>query len=187
MKAPLIKNQFNNSAGRSALDLIILIAMISAIAGFVLVNYFREHRAVIRTKTTTDFANHLQKARLDSMRRRVTDTKQMAQVKVFNRKFYSVALDGDGDGNLDAPLVLTVPAEEDVAITGPFPKTYMFDSRGLTVDWQNHPITPEPITVSNSAGVSAITFSETGNITVVAGLGPQSRSAKNESSKLTIR
>jgi hypothetical protein len=96
----------------------------------------------------------------------------MAQVKVFNRKFYSVAIDADGDGNLDAPLVLTVPAEEDVAITGPFPKLYIFDSRGLTVDSRNYPITPEPITVSNNAGASAIKFSENGNILVVAALKP---------------
>jgi hypothetical protein len=170
MKAPLIKNRFNDAAGRSVLDLLILASMILVIGGFVLFNYFREHRAIARTKTATDFATNLQKARLDSMRRKVTDISQMAQIKVFNRKFYSVAVDGDGDGNLDAPLVLTVPAEQDVAINGPFPKSYIFDARGLTVDLLNHPVAPEPITVSNGGGASAITFSENGNITVVAAL-----------------
>jgi Tfp pilus assembly protein FimT len=169
MNAPLK----SNPGGFSVLELAIAATMVAVIAGFVLVNYVQGHRAIVRTKTATDFATHLQKARLDSMRRRVTDINQMAQVKVFNRKFYSVALDGDGDGNLDAPLVLTVPAEEDVAITGPFPKMYMFDSRGLTVDSRNYPVAPEPITVSNAAGASAITFSENGNITVVAALKPK--------------
>jgi Tfp pilus assembly protein FimT len=158
--------------GFSVLELAIAAAMVAVIAGFVLVNYVQGHRAIVRTKTATDFASYLQKARLDSMRRHVTDVNQMAQVKVFNRKFYSVAIDADGDGNLDAPLVLTVPAEEDVAITGPFPKLYIFDSRGLTVDSRNYPITPEPITVSNNAGASAIKFSENGNILVVAALKP---------------
>jgi Tfp pilus assembly protein FimT len=168
MKAPLKLK----CGGFSVLELAIAAAMVAVIAGFVLANYVQGHRAIVRTKTATDFATCLQKARLDSMRRRVTDINHMAQVRVFNRKFYSVAIDGDGDGNLDAPLVLTVPAEEDVAITGPFPKTYIFNSRGLTVDSRNYPIAPEPIMVSNSAGASAIKFSENGNITVVAALKP---------------
>jgi len=35
------------------------------------------------------------------MRRNATDLNQMSQVKIFNRRFYSIAIDSDGDGNLD--------------------------------------------------------------------------------------
>lgn len=166
-------NKKVNERGVSIVEILIVIVIVTAAVGFAFVNLVQGRRAVVRTKTATDFANYLQKARIDSMRRKPTDINQMAQIKVFNRKFYSVAIDADGDGNLDAPLVLTVPAEQDVAITGPFPKTYIFDARGMTVDSINHPVVPQPITVSNGAGASAITFSENGNITVVAALKPR--------------
>jgi hypothetical protein len=91
----------------------------------------------------------------------------MAQVKIFNRKSYSLAIDADGDNQLDIPLVMNLPAEQGIEMNGPFPKTFIFDGLGQTVDSLSHRVTPEPITVSNSAGTSAIKFSETGDVIVV--------------------
>lgn len=164
MNAPL-KN--SHPRGFSLLELLIVVAMISVISGFAVLNYVQGSRAVSRTNAAVELANHLQKARNDSMRRRPKDVDQMAQVKVFNRRFYSVAVDGDGDGYLDIPLVMSFPEEQGVEIKGPFPKTFIFDSLGQTVDSQNQRISAHPVTVSNSSGASAITFSETGKVIVV--------------------
>jgi hypothetical protein len=94
----------------------------------------------------------------------------MAQVKVFNRRFYSVALDGDNDGQLDIPLVISLPEEPGVEINGPFPKTYIFDGQGQTVDSQKQRVAAQPMTVGNASGASAIKFSDDGKITIVPAL-----------------
>ena len=153
--------------GFSVTEMLLVIAMISAIAGFAVVSLFRQDRTTYRTNTAVEIAGYLQKARGDSMRRNVKNLSQMAQVKVFNRRFYSIAIDSDGDGNLDIPLVKTLPEQTGVEINGPFPKNYIFNWQGQTVDLQNNPVAPQPLTVGNSSGASAIKFADDGKIVVV--------------------
>lgn len=155
-----------NARGFSVSELLLVIAMVSVVAGFVVVSLVRGNRAASRTNAAVEIANYLQKARLDSMRRNAKDISQMAQVKIFNRKFYSIAIDGDNDGNLDVPLVKSLPEQRDLEINGPFPKTYIFNWQGQTVDSQNNRVMPQTITVGNSSG-AAITFSDGGKIVVV--------------------
>jgi len=166
MNAPFTHKQ-SDMSGVSAVEILIVIAMLCIVGGFLAMKLIRGNEATNRQSTAVDFANHLQKARLDSMRRQVKDLNQMAQVKVFNRKSYSLAIDADGDNQLDIPLVMNLPAEQGIEMNGPFPKTFIFDGLGQTVDSLSHRVTPEPITVSNSAGTSAIKFSETGDVIVV--------------------
>lgn len=169
MNAPLKKSA---DRGFSTLEVVIAIGMISVIAGFAVVSIVRGNRAASRTRTAVEIANYLQKARLDSMRRNVRDVNQMAQVKIFNRRFYSIAIDGDNDGYLDIPLVMSLPEEPGVEINGPFPKAYIFDWQGQTVDSQNYRVAPPPMTVGNGSGSSAIKFSEDGGITVAPAVTP---------------
>jgi type II secretory pathway pseudopilin PulG len=153
--------------GFSTTEILIVLAMISVVAGFIVLAFVRGNRTVDRTNTAVELATNLQKARLDSMRRNPSDVGQMAQVKVFNRRFYSVALDGDHDGQLDIPLVMSLPEEPGVEINGPFPKTYIFDGQGQTVDSQKQRVAAQPMTVGNASGASAIKFAEDGKITIV--------------------
>lgn len=153
--------------GFSVTELLLVIAMVSVIAGFAVVSMFRGNRTADRTETAVEIAKYLQRARVDSMRRHAKDVDQMAQVKVFNRKSYSMAIDADGDNQLDIPLVMNLPADKGIEMNGPFPKTFIFDGSGQTVDSLNQPVSPEPVTLSNSAGSSAIKFSETGDVVVV--------------------
>lgn len=160
--------------GFSVTELLIVLAMISVIAGFAVVSIVRGNRAAYSTSTAMEMAGYLQKARVDSMRRSAKDLSQMAQVKIFNRRFYSIAIDGDGDGNLDVPLVKSLPEQTDVEIDGPFPKTYIFDWQGQNVDLQNNRVAPLSIVVGNSSGASAIKFSGDGKVVVVPGVKPPS-------------
>jgi prepilin-type N-terminal cleavage/methylation domain-containing protein len=153
--------------GFSVTELLLVIAMVSVIAGFAAFSLFRGNHTVDRTNTAVEIARYLQRARVDSIRRRAKDVDQMAQVKVFNRRSYSLAIDADGDNQLDIPLVMNLPADKGIEMNGPFPKTFIFDGSGQTVDSLNHPVTPDPVTLSNSAGASAIKFSETGDVVVV--------------------
>ena len=175
MKAPLIPKKLKNAAGLSAFELLLVIAIVSVIAGFVVVSLVRGNRAAYRTSTAVEIATSLQKARIDSMRRNARDLNQMAQVKIFNRRFYSIAIDGDADGNLDVPLVKSLPEETEVEINGPFPKTYIFNWQGQTVDSQNNRVAPPSVFVGNSSGASAIKFNDDGKVVVVPGVKPASK------------
>lgn len=152
--------------GFSIVEFLLILAMVSVIAGYALVSYAQEQRATARTNTAMELAKCLQKARLDSMRRNAKEINQMAQVKVFNRSMYSVAVDADGDGYLDIPLVTSLETQG-VEIKGPFPKTFIFDWLGQTVDEQKRRSPPPVVTVGNRSGTSAVKFTETGDIVVV--------------------
>jgi Tfp pilus assembly protein FimT len=160
----------NNARGFSVTELLLVVGMISVIVGFVVLSLVRGNRTAYRTTAAVEIGNKLQQARLDSMRRNAQEINQMAQVKVFNRRVYSIAIDGDNDGLLDVPLVMSLPEQQGVEINGPFPKTYIFDGQGRTVDAQKKPVATQPLTVGNSGGASAINFSEDGKIVVVPAL-----------------
>lgn len=164
MNAPL-NNPSEN--GFSKVELLIVLAIVAALGGFVLFSVFRGDSKSYRTNTAVEIAGFLQKARADSMRRVATDPNKMAQVNIFNRRYYSVAFDGDGDGYLDIPLVKSLPEEGGVEINGPFPKNYIFNAQGETVDMQNQRVAAETLVVGNSDGSSAIKFSEDGQIRVM--------------------
>ena len=140
--------------------------MFVIIVGFFAVRFFRGHRNNQRTSSSLELANYLQRARLDSIKRNASDVTQMAQVKMFNRNLYSVAIDGDGDNQLDIPLILSLPEHESLQFNGPFPKTYIFNHLGQTVDEDENRVAPQPITLSNDAGMSEIKFSDSGDIVV---------------------
>ena len=158
-----------NSRGVSGIDLLIVIALVSVVVGSIVAYLVRGNRATYRTNTAVEIAGYLQKARADSMRRNAKDLKQMAQVKIFNRRFYSITIDGDGDGNLDVPLVKSLPEQADAEITGPFPKTYIFNWQGQTVNLQNNRVTPPSIVIGNASGASAIKLNDDGKVVVVPG------------------
>jgi type II secretory pathway pseudopilin PulG len=169
MRAPLTFSK-HSVRGFSIIEFLLILAMVSVIAGYAWVSYVREQRAAARANTALEIAQCLQKARIDSMRRNAKDVNQMAQVKIFNRSMYSVAIDADRDGYLDTPLVTSLE-KQGVEINGPFPKTFIFDWLGQTVDLQNHRSPPAVITVGNGSGASAVKFTETGDIVVVPAVG----------------
>jgi len=171
---PQLTSVKSTARGVSGVDLLIVIAMAAVIAGFAVFSLVRANRTTNRSNYAVDIANHLQKARQDSIRRKPTELNQMAQLKVFNRRFYSIAVDADSDGYLDVPLVISLPESTGVEIGGPFPKTYIFDSEGQTVDEKLRRVVPAAIKVGNSSGASNITFSDDGKITVAPANNPAS-------------
>jgi Tfp pilus assembly protein FimT len=166
MNAPLTQNKLGKAAGISTFEVVIVVAMVSILIGFACLQLAQANRTTYRQSTAVDFANCLQKARLDSIRRQVSDVSQMAQVKVFNRKSYSIAVDADMDGQLDIPLVMNLPTEQGIEMNGPFPKTFIFDGQGQTVDSLNHRVSPDQIILSNASGASAVRFSDSGEVIV---------------------
>ncbi|MBC8032384.1 MAG: hypothetical protein H7Z16_20035 [Pyrinomonadaceae bacterium] len=167
MNALLTHNKFNNAAGISVIELLIVVAMIFVVGGFVFFKLLRSPKLEVRANVSREVAGYLEKARSDSMRRNATEIGDMAQVKIFNGKFYSVAIDANDDGHLDIPLVMSFTADQGVEFKGPFPKTFIFDGRGQNVDVYKRPVPSQPLILSDSTGNTAVKLSETGQAVVV--------------------
>ena len=162
MTAPLTKNSLTNAHGFSVLELLIVIAMISVVTGFALIQVAQARQDMTRTNATQLLAAHLEKGRLDSVRRRPADPTAMAQVSIINAGFYSFTIDADGDGALDAPQVVSLPADSDLEFNTPYPRTIYFNWRGRTVDEDGNTADPAFITISNDYGSSQIDLSPSG-------------------------
>ncbi len=149
MKAPLTENGSRKATGFSVLELLIVVAMVSVLTGFALIQIVRAHQVMTRENTGRLFAAYLEKARLDSVRRRPTTTAQMARVSILNSTFYSVTIDANGDGTLDAPQVIILPTDANLTFDVPYPRTIYFDWRGRTVDSTGNIANPSFVKISS--------------------------------------
>jgi hypothetical protein len=153
--------------GISIIELLTLATMCTIVIGFIVMHFVRGSGSNPRTGSSTELANYLQRARHDSIKRKPTDIEQMAQVKVFNGRYYSVAIDANGDGYLDIPLVMSLPTEQRLQIQGPFPKTFIFDGFGHTVDSTKRRVPAQPVILGDDSGATAVKFSETGEVQII--------------------
>jgi len=163
VRPQLIKQHHQNDAGFSLPELLIVVAMVGILVGFALIQIVRANQQMKRANAAQQFAAYLEKARLDSLRRHPTAAAQMAQVSLINATFYSVTLDTTGDGVLDAPQVISLPANSDFQFNTPFPRTIYFNWRGRTVDAAGAPANPSFVTISSATyGSSRIDLTAAG-------------------------
>jgi Tfp pilus assembly protein FimT len=111
MKAPLTQKIQRNAAGFSVFELLIVVAMISVLTGFALIQITRARQVMTRANAARQLSAFLEKARVDSVRRRPTTNAQMAQVALLDATSYSVSIDLNGDGTLDGPQTIRLPAD----------------------------------------------------------------------------
>lgn len=120
--------------GYSVLELLIVLLMIVSVSAFSVIKVVSGKQAMHLSNTTREFAAHLEKARIDSVRRHA-GVGAMATVTVNGTTSYTVTMDFDGDGILDAGETRTITfPPSDVSFTGTLPATIRFDWRGRTVD-----------------------------------------------------
>src|SRR6185295_2956098 len=127
------KTNNHRADGFGTIDFLIVAVIILILATLVGTAVMQAQRWQAREGAAQQFASFVQRARSDSMRRRATDSRQMAQITVLNESFYSVTMDDDGDGALDIPRVVSLQGQQ-LTIDGPYPRTYLFDRSGKTVD-----------------------------------------------------
>jgi type II secretory pathway pseudopilin PulG len=158
--------EINGASGFSLVELVIVMAMILMVTGFFVVEITQARQAMTRTTAARLFATQIEKARLDSVRRHPDSPLDMAQLSIINTKFYTLAIDADGDSRLDEPRVFELASNSDLAFNGPFPRTFMFNYRGRTVDAFGNIITADLVTISNKYGTSVIRVTNTGDAIV---------------------
>lgn len=156
----------NNTRGFSVIELLIVVSVLSVVSGFALMQITRARQVMSRENAVRQLGSYLEKARVDSLRRHATASAQMAQVTIINATFYSVTIDADGNGTLDPPKVMSLPAGSSLQFNTPYPRTIYFNWRGRTVDAAGNVATPSFITISNSYGSSRIDLTTEGQPTL---------------------
>ncbi len=150
MKAPLTRKGSRNAAGFSVFELLIVVAMISVLTGFALIQITRARQVMTRANAARQLSAFLEKARVESVRRRPTTNTQMAQVSLLDATSYSVRIDLNGDGTLDAAQVIRLPADANLQFDLPYPRTIYFNWRGRTVDAAGNIANPSYIDILSS-------------------------------------
>jgi len=147
--------QIGRNAGFSVLDMLIVVVIVAIIVTYVLGQIRTIQKPLARTNAAQRLTAYIQNARSDSMRRHASEITRMAQITVVDAQAYNVSLDANGDGTLDPPIFVDLK-DQNLRIEGPFPRMYMFDAQGRTVDPSSNPISSASITVFNGSGRSVI-------------------------------
>jgi prepilin-type N-terminal cleavage/methylation domain-containing protein len=154
-----------SDAGFTVIDLLIVVAIVGVVASFALVQTTRARKNIARANEARKFAAYLDKSRLDSIRRRATDTAQMGRVTIVNSSSYSVLMDSDGDGVVDVNVV-SMPIDSNVTFNAPFPRTIFFNWRGRTVDVNGNATAPSPVSIKNTYGTNIINITGAGESSI---------------------
>jgi prepilin-type N-terminal cleavage/methylation domain-containing protein len=144
----------NSTRGFTLIELLIVITILAVVSGFALMQVSRARAVMVRENAARQLGSYLEKARVDSLRRHPTNSAQMAQVTLINATFYSVTIDADGNGTLDAPKVFSLPANSGLQFNTPYPRTIYFNWRGRTVDTAGNIASPPFITISTTSGAA---------------------------------
>ncbi len=162
-----MKKTLGDASGFSVLELMIVAVMLAVLTGFALTQIDRARQNMTRANAVRELTTNIEKTRLDSVRRHATTDAQMAQVAIINANFYSVTLDANGDGALDAPRVIGMPADSNLTIqNGTFPRTIMFNWRGRTVDSGGNTTSPESVRIGNSYGSTTVRITNGGQTAI---------------------
>ena len=167
MNAPASTEKFANARGVSILELLIVIAMVSVVTGFAVMKVAEARQDMTRENAAVQLAAYLEKARLDSIRRHPTTAAQMAQVSILDANSYSVTIDANWDGTLDAPRVISAPASSNLQFNTPYPRTIYFNWRGRTVGADGNPATPDFVSLTHGYGTSRVDLTPAGQPSLV--------------------
>ena len=145
--------------GFAMLDLLIAATIVSIVISYALTEMVHAQTAALRHRAAQEFSSYLERARNDSIRRHATDPRQMARITILTNHSYSVAIDANGDGVIDSPVMVNM-SEQKVVLGDPAPRTLMFDWLGRTVDSYLNVTQESSVTVSNNSGTSLINVSD---------------------------
>lgn len=121
--------------GVSVLELIIVVTIVGVVTAFAILRISAAQSAMRITNSAREFTSYLEKARLDSIRRRPMNVNEMASVTINSVNSYTVLIDRDGNGVLDAPRTITIANVQGARFAGvSIPTVINFNWRGRPVN-----------------------------------------------------
>src|SRR6266567_8588139 len=151
--------KISRNEGFTVLDLLIVATIVSIVISYGVTELVQAQTKALRYRATQELSSYLLQARNDSIRRHATDPRQMAKITILSNRSYSVALDANGDGVIDAPVMVNL-AQQKVTLGDPVPRTFTFDWLGRTVDPNQKVLQAQSVTISNNSGTSLINVSD---------------------------
>jgi len=121
-------------SGVSIVEMLIVLLIIAVASAWAFMRIVEAQQSARLASATQQLTAYLDKARLDSIRRHATVVNQMAQVSINSPTSYSVTLDTNGDGQLDAPRVFNFAPGGITFNVAAFPTIIRFNWRGRLVD-----------------------------------------------------
>ncbi len=142
IKSSIKTRRREGERGVSVLEMVVMLLMISVITGYALTRISGAQQFMRMENASREFMSYVEKARVDSVRRHAgppgpLPQPQMSSVTITGPRTYTVVMDFDGDGIVDAPRNMTIAPDQGVFFnTGgtPLPLSISFNWRGRTVD-----------------------------------------------------
>jgi Tfp pilus assembly protein FimT len=150
------RTKLSNSAGVSAVELLIVGALVSLVSTMALVNFQQSSRSFTVAGATRTLSSYLEKARVDSVRRHGG-----ASININSASSYTVNIDFEGDG-LATNRTINLPAGTTLAYRLP-PATATINPTDtpvlITYDWRGRTGSTVALTVTSSTtGVTPSTM-----------------------------
>jgi prepilin-type N-terminal cleavage/methylation domain-containing protein len=153
-----------SESGFSMVELLVVIIIIAVIAAFSVMGIGRARASINLNNSARTMINHLEKARIDSIRRRPNTISQMASVEVLNSKTYRVTMDFDGNGIL---RTRDVTVESGVSIIIPNdPDTGLPELMKVLFNWRGKAPGGDDIVLSNGTTQATVNIADSGDISL---------------------
>jgi len=157
--------------GVSILEIVIVVAMISIVTSFAVMQIGAAQRAMRLTNSAREFLGWLEKARLDSLRRHAISNVEMASVTITSANSYTITIDQNGDGTLDPQRTITIPSTHAAHFAGlTFPTTIYYNWRGRPVDAAGNALNLSFSLTDGAGNTNPITVTSGGDATLGTGV-----------------
>ena len=173
------KIDLRNEAGVSVLEVLIVIVIGAILVGVALSQFGNSKMQLQRQNVAREFKNNLERARFDSVRRRVDDDdySNMSQIIITSATSYEVRIDSNQDGIISTAEVRTVNFSQNsdakiLHATAAYPITIRFNRRGH-ITTNSSGVTVNPLfTVCSGVCTAATTITPAnGNVISISPTG----------------
>lgn len=159
MNFPEKEPKRSSAAGVSVVELLLVITVVAAISTLALISFQRSSRSFRLSGATRNLTAYLEKARVDAVRRHVTDGS--VSVVINSTSSYTVNIDFSGTGTSGARTI-TLPTGTSLRYTLP-PATTSIDPsttpRTIQYNWRGQTASTVLLTLTDStAGVASSTI-----------------------------
>ena len=153
-----INSRANSEGGFTALQLIFTIAIISVVSGFAVLQLASARQHLRLQRTARAFAGHVEKARLDAIRRHGGNPSTPTKLQfATDLRSYNVTMDFTGNGTA---TTRTFPLEESVTLLSQAPEPIVFNWRGRTT------LCTQSFTLQSGSKETSIDVSGSGDVTI---------------------
>jgi prepilin-type N-terminal cleavage/methylation domain-containing protein len=151
-------------AGFSLTELLLVVVIIAIISAFSIMGINKARSSMNLSNSARVITIYLEKARIDSIRRRAKTTAQMAKVEVLTSTTYKVTMDFDGRGNITSR---TFPVENGISMTIPNdPDTGLPSPPTAVFDWRGNSPGGESFVLSNGTSQTTVNVTDSGDVTL---------------------